>query len=107
MAVGVPEVSITLVAYNSESCIGEALLSVRDEVQAGYAEAIVVDNASRDSSAEVAVRACPEAYIIRSTENRYFAGGCNLAWPHVRGRYWLLLNPDVTVPGGGLRELVE
>ncbi len=102
-----PAVSITVVAYNSASCIGQALRSIRDEVRAGYAEAILVDNASPDNSVEVARAACPEAVIVRADENRYFAAGCNLSWPRVRGRYWLLLNPDVTVPAGGLRELVD
>src|SRR5438034_1923912 len=102
-----PTVTLTVVAYNSESCIAGALASVCDDVRTGYAEAIVVDNASPDKSIDVAVGACPEASVLRSSENRLYAGGCNLAWPHVRGRYWLLLNPDVTVPPGGLRELVE
>ncbi len=70
------------------------------------AELLVVDNASPDDSVQIAKRACPEATVIQATENRFFAGGCNLAWPYVRGDYWLLLNPDVTVPAGGLRNLV-
>jgi hypothetical protein len=107
MSAHVPEVSVTVVAYNSESCIGRALSSVREDVRTGYAEVIVVDNASPDNSAEVAVSVCPEARVIQSDQNRYFAGGCNLSWPHVHGRLWLLLNPDVTVPDRGLRDLVE
>jgi hypothetical protein len=98
-------VSITMVLYNSERCVGESAASVRGDVRDGFAELIVVDNASPDASVDVARRACPEAEIIQSRMNRYYAGGCNLAWPHVRGRYWLLLNPDVVVPPGGLRRL--
>jgi len=103
----VPPVSITVVAHNSADCIGQALASIREEVRAGFAEVIVVDNASTDESITIARGVCPEAMIVRAAENRYFAAGCNLAWPHVAGRYWLLLNPDVTVPPGGLRALVE
>lgn len=102
-----PQVSITIVAFNSATCIEEAIGSIRDDVASGFAELIVVDNASPDNSAEVAKRACAEVTIVRAPENRYFAAGCNLAWPHARGRYWLLLNPDVLVPPGGLRQLVE
>lgn len=95
-----------MVLYNSEHCVGESLTSVRDEVRSGFAELVVVDNASPDDGAVIARRVCPEGEIIHSPTNRYYAGGCNLAWPHVRGRYWLLLNPDVVVPPGGLQRLI-
>jgi hypothetical protein len=101
-----PVVSITMVLYNSAHCVVESLASVRDDVREGFAELVVVDNASPDASVDRASLACPEARVIRSPINRYYAGGCNLGWPHVRGRYWLLLNPDVVVPPGGLRRLV-
>ena len=38
--------------------------------------------------------------------NRGFAAGVNAAVARARGRYWLLLNPDVRAPAGGLRHLV-
>jgi len=45
--------------------------------------------------------------LLKSESNRGFAGGCNLAWPLVESRYWLLLNPDVVVPARGVEALVE
>jgi N-acetylglucosaminyl-diphospho-decaprenol L-rhamnosyltransferase len=101
-----PALTVTIVAYNSADVIGRAVSSVCADVEDGFAQLVVVDNASPDESADVALRACPQTILIRSKANRYFAGGCNLSWPHVRGRYWLLLNPDVIVPEGGLQELV-
>ena len=101
-----PAVSVTVVLHNSASCIEATLDSVRDDVASGIADLVVVDNASPDDSVALARQACPEATIVRSDQNRYFAGGCNLAWPYVSGRYWLLLNPDVVVPANGLRDLV-
>jgi GT2 family glycosyltransferase len=102
-----PVVSITVVLYNSASCLRETLLSVRDDVNSGFAELLVVDNASPDEGAQIVEREFPEARLIKSDSNRKFAGGCNLSWPFVRGRYWLLLNPDAVVPANGLRELVN
>ena len=102
-----PTVSITVVVFNSATCVRSCLRSLRDEVQSGYAEVLVVDNASPDESAEIVEREFPEARLIKSDSNRKFAGGCNLSWPFVRGRYWLLLNPDAVVPPNGLRELVK
>lgn len=101
-----PSVSLTVVAYNSALCLPACLTSVRPEVLSGFAELIVVDNGSPDDSADIVKRDFPEATLIRSERNRKFAGGCNLAWPQVRGPYWLLLNPDAIVPEGALRKLV-
>lgn len=102
-----PQISITTLLYNSADCIRECLQSIQADVQSGFAELLVVDNASPDDSAGIVAQEFPEAKLIRSEMNRGFAGGCNLAWPHAQGRYWLLLNPDVVVPEGGLRKLVK
>ena len=102
-----PTLSITVVAYNSDRCLRRCLSSVRGSVLDGFAELIVVENASPDESARIVAEEFPEATLVRSEVNGGFAGGCNLAWPLVRGRYWLLLNPDVVVTAGGLEQLVE
>jgi N-acetylglucosaminyl-diphospho-decaprenol L-rhamnosyltransferase len=101
-----PVVSITVVVYNSDHTLADCLRSVRPAVQSGLAELIVVDNASPDRSAELVARDFPEARLLRSPSNDGFAAGCNRGWVQARGRYWLLLNPDVTVPPGGLEGLV-
>jgi len=95
------------VAYNSDHCLHQCLSSVRGSVRDGFAELIVVDNASPDQSARLVSQAFPEARLVRSDFNRGFAGGCNLAWPYTSGEYWFLLNPDVIVPSGGLERLVR
>jgi N-acetylglucosaminyl-diphospho-decaprenol L-rhamnosyltransferase len=104
--VGAPDVSIAVVAYNSDGTLGACLASVREDVRSGRAELIVVDNASPDGSAALVARDFPEARLVRSPVNLGFAGGMNRAWREARGRYWLLLNPDVTVPEGGVAALV-
>ena len=102
-----PRLSVTLVLYNTADFVRDCLLSIREEVLSGFAELLVVDNASPDNSAEIIEREFPEARLIRSATNRGFAGGCNLAWPEAKGDYWLLLNPDASLPKGALRELVQ
>jgi N-acetylglucosaminyl-diphospho-decaprenol L-rhamnosyltransferase len=101
-----PRLSVTLVLYNTADFVRDCLLSIREEVSSGFAELVIVDNASPDDSAEIIEREFPEARLIRSTINRGFAGGCNLAWPETKGDYWLLLNPDTSLPKGALRKLV-
>jgi N-acetylglucosaminyl-diphospho-decaprenol L-rhamnosyltransferase len=100
-----PTVSVTIVLHNSEQDLGRCLAAIRPAVSSGFAELIAVDNASPDGSAGAVARSLPDARIIRSDENLGFAAGANLAWPHVRGRYWLLLNPDAELERGGLERL--
>jgi N-acetylglucosaminyl-diphospho-decaprenol L-rhamnosyltransferase len=100
-----PTVSVTIVLHNSERELERCLEAIRPEVETGFAELIAVDNASPDDSAGAVARALPAARIIRSAENLGFAAGANLAWPYVRGRYWLLLNPDTELDEGGIGSL--
>jgi N-acetylglucosaminyl-diphospho-decaprenol L-rhamnosyltransferase len=101
-----PELSIAIVLHNSESTLVTCLRSVRDAIDRGWAELVAVDNASPDSSADVLERELPRARLLRLDRNRGFAAGANAAMAAARGRYWLLLNPDVRVPSGGLQTLV-
>lgn len=102
-----PAVSITIVAYNSANCLRECLDSIYIDIIRGIAEAFVVDNKSPDESAQIVLQEYSEITLIKSDQNRMFAGGCNLSWSQVRGRYWLLLNPDAVLPLGSLQKLVE
>src|SRR4051812_13186248 len=101
-----PDLSITLVVWNALPRLRDCLDSIAPDVADGFAELIAADNASPDESADTVAAAIPGANVIRMDENRGFAGGVNRTWPHVHGRYWLLLNPDTVVPPGGLRAFV-
>jgi GT2 family glycosyltransferase len=101
-----PELSITIVVWNALPRLAGCLASIADEVSSGFAEVIAADNASPDASVETVRSAFPEATIVLMDENRGFAAGVNRTWEHVRGRYWMLLNPDTLVPAGALRDLV-
>ena len=101
-----PELSIAIVLYNSSASLSECLRSIRAAVDSGWADVVAVDNASPDDSVAVLRRELPEAQLVQFTENSGFAAGANEALAHATGRYWLLLNPDVKVPEGGLEALV-
>ncbi|MBV9945040.1 MAG: glycosyltransferase, partial [Solirubrobacterales bacterium] len=101
-----PELSIAMVLYNSADTLRDCLRSIRGELDSGFAELIVVNNASPDESVAVLRAEAPAAQVVEMERNRGFAAGANAALALARGRYWLLLNPDVRAPGGGLRHLV-
>lgn len=102
-----PAVTVTVVLHNSEVGLTACLRAIHRDMQTGLANLVVVDNASPDSSAQIVMREAPYATLVRSEENLGFAAGVNLAWPHVLGRYWMLLNPDTVVADQGLARLVE
>lgn len=101
-----PSVTITTVLYNSASSMPRYCSTLKAAVDDVGAHLLIVDNASPDDSAQQLRAHLPEARLLSSHHNRGFAGGCNLAWPHVTSRYWLLLNPDVEFPPGALAKLV-
>jgi len=78
----------------------------------GHATAVerilVVDNASRDDSVEVA-RAAPGAEVTEEKVNTGFAGGCNRGYRELAGDCeWLaFLNPDVEVLPDCLQRCVQ
>jgi GT2 family glycosyltransferase len=102
-----PQLSIAIVLHNSSDSLTDCLRSVRAEADSGWAEVIAVDNASPDNSVEVLRSELPGSRLLQLDQNRGFAAGANAALAVANGRYWLLLNPDVRVPAGGLQTLVE
>lgn len=97
--------SVIVLAYDSADTLGVCLQALTGQVEDLEAELLVVDNASRDRSAEVGRRA--GARVLRSQVNRGFAGGCNLGVRASRGEVVVLVNPDTNLDPGALRVLVE
>lgn len=93
-----------IVTYESSDTIDAALDQVREARDAGLLDCIVVDNASRDDSAERVARH-PWVRLIRSPHNLGFGRACNLAFAEVRTPRVLLLNPDAVLPIEALRTL--
>jgi GT2 family glycosyltransferase len=91
MTAAPPDVSIVVVAHDSSADL-EVSLPAATEQRGVRAELVVVDNASRDASREVAARY--GARVVALPENRGFAGGANAGIGASTGRYVLTLNPD-------------
>lgn len=63
-------------------------------LRADALEVVVVDNASRDGSADLAAKHLPGARIIRNDVNRGYAAAANQGIAATRGEYVLFVNPD-------------
>lgn len=101
------DLSVVVVSYNVRSYLADCLRSLPAACQGLTWEVVVVDNASRDGSAESVAAEFPDARLVVNPENVGFARGVNTGLSLTRGRYVLLFNPDAEAPPDTLRRLVE
>jgi len=106
-----PVLSVIIISYNTRSVTLDCLRALyADLEQAGpgktSAEVWVVDNASKDGSAEAVRDAFPAVRLIENPRNAGFGAANNLAMREARGEFLLLLNSDAFVHPGAARALV-
>jgi GT2 family glycosyltransferase len=87
-----PDLSVAIVTWNRREYLRACLASLAAQRGADF-EVIVVDNGSRDGSAEMA-RAEFGAHVIANAENRGFCAANNQAFAAARGEFIALLNND-------------
>lgn len=102
-----PDLTVVVVSWNVGEMLGrclEALFSpnVQGKLQV---EVIVVDNASRDASAQVA-RSFPGVRLIEMRANLGYGRASNVGLRAARGKHLLVLNPDTIPQSGCLETLV-
>ena len=104
-----PRLRLVILNFNGYDLTLRALTALRGMSWPRDAlEIVLVDNASSDGVVELVEREFPEVRIVRSEENRGFAGGNNLALRDLDGVDLVaLVNNDVTVSPDWLHPLVE
>ncbi len=90
-----PLVSVIIVSYNTRDVLQQCIDAVETATEVPH-EVIVVDNGSRDGSAEAVEQRFPDAVVIRQ-QNVGFGRGNNAGLQQAGGRFVLLLNSDVLV----------
>ena len=93
--------SVVIVAYHSAALLPGCLAAI----PAGC-PVIVVDNASPDDSADVALAARRSARVVRAARNLGFGPGANLGFAQVTTEFGLLLNADATLEPGTIAGLI-
>lgn len=100
-----PQLSAVLVNYNAGSELVTALQSIADDLGERWWEAIVVDNASTDGSADAVSAFAPRARVLRNRENVGFARGVNQGLAATGAATVLIMNPDCRLERGAFDTL--
>ena len=100
------DITASIVAYNSAPVIGDCLQRL---VAAGgrSLEIVVADNLSSDDTLAQLLPWRPRVRVIVNKENLGFGRAHNAALEGAKGRYFLILNPDIALPPGGLDLLAD
>ncbi len=102
---GGPLLSVVIVNWNGGEYLMNCLSSLFE--QDVDMEVILVDNASTDRSQIEAKRRFPKIKLLQMEENLGYAKGCNEGIKASRGKYILILNPDVVLLPGALSNLLS
>ena len=101
------DLSTVIVSFNTREILRRCLQEALRHTAGLRHEIIVVDNDSRDGSANMVVRDFPRAILIRNAANMMFAHASNQGMRVARGRNLLLLNSDAFVRAGTMQAMVE
>jgi len=89
------ELAIIIVNYNTRQLLDDCLESVyKADAPKGGLQVVVVDNASRDGSADALSLPSGSLKVMRNERNRGFAAACNQGAAGLRSDLVLFLNPD-------------
>src|SRR5262245_33380398 len=102
-----PDVTVLIVSYNTAHLLDEMFATLEAGRDALKLQVVVVDNASRDGSANVLRTKYPHVELIENRTNVGFGRANNQALPRIRGRYVLLLNTDALIAPNTLRTTVD
>ncbi|MDE3066956.1 MAG: glycosyltransferase family 2 protein [Verrucomicrobiota bacterium] len=103
-----PLISVVVVNYNCRRWLDRFFPSLRQQTIFERVEVVLVDNASRDGSAEICEKqmaAWRNGVFLQTGGNYGFGGGSNRGAKIARGRCLLFLNPDVWLEKNCLEEL--
>jgi GT2 family glycosyltransferase len=103
----IPDLSVIIVSYNTRDQLRDCLLSLRRAAGEARFEVIVVDNASKDGSAEMVRADFPEVQRCASSQNEGFAAAMNRGIPLSQAEYFLALNPDTFMTRATIPKLLN
>lgn len=100
-----PDLSIIIVLYRSEESIGPLLDSIQKSPDKLTKEILIIDNAYPDKALQIAKDHPLKPKTFSMGSNAGLSKAVNFALKYARGKFILLLNPDMRVLGNALGKL--
>lgn len=97
--------SIVILSFNQVEFTKNCLESIRKYTTTPY-EVIIIDNNSNEETIHF-LEEQKDIILIKNTENKGFAGGCNQGMEIAKGDYILLLNNDTIVTHNYLTNMIR
>jgi len=102
-----PEISIIIVSWNVRAHVQRCLQALPAAMGDAPYEIILVDNASSDGTTALVRAQFPDVRLVANDRNLLYTAAANQGLALVRGRYALLLNPDVLPHPGSIARLIR
>jgi GT2 family glycosyltransferase len=102
-----PSISVFIVNYNTCTLLQKCLRSIFDTKGNLHVEVFVADNNSFDGSTEMVKVRFPQVSLTRHSQNMGYTRAINPLLPLGRGKYYLLLHPDLEILPNTLKQFVE
>jgi GT2 family glycosyltransferase len=105
-----PIVTLVVVSYNCKQWFKRFFESIKEQTIFDRCEVLLVDNSSKDGSAEICeqeMKSWTNGRFLPTGGNYGFGGGCNFGAREARGKYLFFLNPDIWMEPNCLESLVN
>lgn len=102
------DISITIVAYNDEEDVRNAVCSIMEHTAVTIQKKIyIVDNSTDKNELESFCNQWEEVYYRKPQENLGFGKGHNYVLPELDSKYHAIVNPDILLTEDSLQILME
>lgn len=101
------DISIAIVTYNNSNVIKKCLDSIFETIKNLKFELIIVDNSSSDDTIEIIENNFKNIKLIQNNKNIGFSAAHNIAIKSRKGKYHLVLNPDIIFTENSIKKLVN
>lgn len=101
------DLSIITVPWNVKDLVKQNFKAIYKNTQNINFEIFAIDNDSKDGTADMIRKEFPQVNLIANNYNAGFAKANNQGIRKSKGRYVLLLNPDMRVLDGTLEKMIE